>query len=327
MRVPRNVQISKNRAQCFHVISRVVDRRIIMEDNENEYLLRLIRKHEAFTGLEVLSYCLMGNHFHLLIHLPVKPDEISDEEVRRRMKNIYSKKKIAQMDIMIERHKNFGNIRYEKELYDQLRQRMYNLSSFVRDIKQKFSSWYNRKLDRKGTLWEERFKSVSIEGRENALMRTAAYIELNPIRAGMVRDPSEYRWSSYAEAIAGGKKARKGIMQLCAGRTGINEWQEALHRYRVYLYEVGGEQREGKKSFTPEEVMAERERKGVLSVKKALKMKIRYFSEGLAIGSADYLKEYFEHRHQWLGKKRGKVAHSMSGTGIRDLHSFRNAGG
>jgi putative transposase len=44
----------------------------------------------------------------------------------------------------------------------------------------------------------------------------AAYIDLNPVRAGMVKDPAEYRWSSYGEAVGGGakgngKKAREGL--------------------------------------------------------------------------------------------------------------------
>ena len=298
-----------------------------MEENQQEYLLRLIRQHEAFSGLEVLSYCLMGNHFHLLVHLPVRPEEISDEEVRHRMKNIYSNKKMAEIDKLIRYHQSIGDGDYEKELYDQMRKRMYNLSSFVRDIKQKFSAWYNRKEERKGTLWEERFKSVSIQKRENALMRTAAYIELNPIRAGIVKDPKEYRWSSYTEAVAGGKRARQGIMRLSGGRTGISDWQKALNRYREYLYEVGAEQSEKKVGFSREEVSREQARKGELSVKEVMKVKIRYFSEGLALGSPEYLKEYFESRKEWLGKKRGKVANSMKGHGIGDLHSYRNVGG
>jgi len=45
-------------------------------------------------------------------------------------------------------------------------------------------------------LWEERYKSVIVESGE-AARTIAAYIDLNPVRAGMVSDPAEYRWSSY----------------------------------------------------------------------------------------------------------------------------------
>jgi hypothetical protein len=52
-----------------------------------------------------------------------------------------------------------------------------------------------------GTLWEGRFKSVLVEGTGQTLSTMAAYIDLNPVRAGIVKDPADYRWSGYAEAV------------------------------------------------------------------------------------------------------------------------------
>ncbi len=51
-----------------------------------------------------------------------------------------------------------------------------------------------------------------------AALRMAAYIDLNPVRAGMVKDPADYRWCSYGEAVGGGakgngKKAREGLIR------------------------------------------------------------------------------------------------------------------
>ena len=56
--------------------------------------------------------------------------------------------------------------------------------------------YYNKKYQRSGTLWEGRFKSCLVETAEY-LLQCYRYIELNPVRALMVSDPSEYRWSSY----------------------------------------------------------------------------------------------------------------------------------
>jgi hypothetical protein len=58
---------------------------------------------------------------------------------------------------------------------------------------------------RTGTLWEERFKSVIVES-GMATRTMAAYTDLNPVRAGIVKDPADYHWSSYGEAVGGGKK-------------------------------------------------------------------------------------------------------------------------
>ena len=88
--------------------------------------------------------------------------------------------------------------------------RMFNLSEFVRCVKLRFTRWHNRKHGRRGTIWEERFGSVVVEEEERALRTMAAYIDLNPVRAGMVEDPADYRWSGYAEAMAGKARSRRG---------------------------------------------------------------------------------------------------------------------
>jgi len=56
--------------------------------------------------------------------------------------------------------------------------------------------YFNNNYQRTGTLWEGRFKSCLVE-EENYLLQVYRYIELNPVRAGMVETPAEYKWSSY----------------------------------------------------------------------------------------------------------------------------------
>ena len=112
---------------------------------------------------------------------------------------------------------------------------MLDLSAFVRDLKYRFSRWFNRREGRRGTLWEDRFKSVLVEGGEEALLAMAAYIDLNPVRAGMVEDPAEYRWSGYGEACAGRREARRGLGVILeaaglAGLAGAAEGVEAGER-------------------------------------------------------------------------------------------------
>ncbi len=81
--------------------------------------------------------------------------------------------------------------------------RMWDLSEFMKTLKQKFTGWFNRLHERVGTLWESRFKSVIVDGSWNSLVRVAAYIDLNAVRAGLVEDPKDYRWCGYGEAVAG----------------------------------------------------------------------------------------------------------------------------
>jgi hypothetical protein len=84
------------------------------------------------------------------------------------------------------------------------------------------------------------FKSVIVES-GIAARTIAAYIDLNPVRAGMVTDPAEYRWSSYGEAVGGGtkgngKKAREGLVRACMSHLGAgfeaDRWKDVSRIYR-----------------------------------------------------------------------------------------------
>jgi hypothetical protein len=99
---------------------------------------------------------------------------------------------------------------------------MYDLAEFGKTLKQRVSFSYNRRHQRKGTLWEERFKSVLVDGSPGTLMRMAAYIDLNAVRAGLVKDPKDYRFSGYGEAMGGSKQARAGL-GVALGEPG--EWK------------------------------------------------------------------------------------------------------
>ncbi len=71
------------------------------------------------------------------------------------------------------------------------------ISRMMQSIGRLYVRYYNHTYQRSGTLWEGRFKSCLVES-ERYLLELYRYIELNPVRAGMVDDPSDYSWSSYA---------------------------------------------------------------------------------------------------------------------------------
>ena len=68
----------------YHCMSRVVDRQFIFGDIEKEHFARLMRQYARFCGIQILTFCLMGNHFHLLIEVPKRPESPpNDAELRR----------------------------------------------------------------------------------------------------------------------------------------------------------------------------------------------------------------------------------------------------
>ena len=75
------------------------------------------------------------------------------------------------------------------------RARWSSLSEFVKEVKLGFTRFYNRRHNRRGFLWGDRFKSVFVE-KGDTLINYLAYIDLNPVRAGIVEKPEAYRWNS-----------------------------------------------------------------------------------------------------------------------------------
>lgn len=328
MRVARHVLIFRQREQYFHVISRIVDRRMVFEDQEKGMFYRMMRQLEAFSGVEVVSYSLMGNHFHMLVKVPPKPMTLGESEVKERMKHIYSVRRVEEIEAMLIEMKAMGREDLIEAFYERMRLRMFDLSEFFKALKQQFSVWYNSEHNRKGTLWEERFRSVLIEGSRAALMNVAAYIELNAVRAGICRDPKDYRWCSYTEAVAGGKSARRGIMDITRGPMGAQLWKEAHSMYRTNLFRKGymeGEQGIGKRrGLTKSEYMHEMRRNGEMDLSEQFSIRMRYFSEGLVIGSIQFVENFYMERRKHLDEGRKTVGYMVEDGGLEQLYSYRN---
>ncbi|MCW8942349.1 MAG: transposase [Gammaproteobacteria bacterium] len=94
------------------------------------------------------------------------------------------------------------------------------VSNMMQAIGRRYVRYFNREYRRSGTLWEGRFKSSLVQS-ETYLLRCQRYIELNPVRAGMVTDPAEYTWSSY-QCHALGKRVQMSdphVEYLSLGKT------------------------------------------------------------------------------------------------------------
>ncbi len=332
---------SKTNPAIYHCISRVVDRVFRFGDEEREVFRMFMRMYENFSGCRVLSYCVMSNHFHILLEVPPIPESgISDQELLKRLGVLNSEKFVAGIadELVAARCEGGlvnGNEARVREIHERFTSRMHSLSHFMQGLLIRFTRWFNRKHSRKGTLWEERFKSVIVESGTTA--RTmAAYIDLNPVRAGMVSDPAEYRWSSYGEAVGGGskgngKKAREGLVRafMCHKGTGFEaeKWRDVSRRYRRLLG-MALERKEGKaqiesskvkpKSLNDAEAMAVSDNETVLnelSIAKMLKYRIRYFSDGAVIGSKEFVDKAFDNARDRFSEKRADGARRLRGNG------------
>jgi len=164
----------------------VVDQRFAFGTDDKEQFRIYMRMMENFSGCRVLAYCLMCNHFHILLEVPPKRRQpLTDKQLLKRLSGLYSKVFVVEDGV--------------------------------------------------------------------ASRTMAAYIDLNPVRAGMVSDPADYRWSSYGEAMGAtetsGSKAKAGLVRAILADQGVpspadaRRWPGKVSKhYRMLLLEEGEEQ-------------------------------------------------------------------------------------
>jgi putative transposase len=316
----------------------VVDRRFVFGERECEAFRMYLRMYENFSGCRVLSYCLMSNHFHILLEVPPMAEGgLSDEGLLNRLAGLYAEVFVAGVAVELVEAGRTGNENRAAEIHGRFTYRMHDLSQFMKGLLIRFTRWFNRTHSRTGTLWEERFKSVIVES--GVAARTlAAYIDLNPVRAGMVKDPADYRWSSYGEAVGGGtkgngKKAREGLVRayFCDQGVGFDseKWLEVSRLYRRLMglalgrkpgrAEVAGKGKGlGQTTKNTAEMLESDDNETVLKdlgMAKMLRCRVRYFTDGAVIGSKEFVNAAFASARERFGAKRKDGARTMRGSG------------
>lgn len=145
-----------------------------------------------------------------------------------------------------------------------------------------------------------------------------AYIDLNPVRAGLVEDPKEYRWCGYAEAVSGVRRAQRGLSKVTG--TPLDGWEKSggAEAYSCLLSSSGVEvkdaQNEGvvRRGVTAEAARKTVAEKGKLSPEEMVRLRVRYFSDGLVLGSKDFAEAVFAENHDQFGPKCKEGARRIS---------------
>jgi len=279
-------------------MSRTVNGEHLFGEMEKEMLGKQIRKVAEYCGIEVINCTPMINHFHITARVP-KKQPVSDAELLRRYALLHSGLSRWQTQALeaIERM-----LAEDGEDAADWRERqlamMGDISPFMQLAKQRFSIWYNRTHQRYGTLWAERYKSVLLEPRSAAVLMSAIYTDLNPVRAALVIDPKEYRYCGYAQAVAGDKRAQQGLASLFPGKT----WEEAQPEYRILLFLRAAKPR-SKGAVLPVEVAARVVAEGgKIPWGELLRCRARYLTDGAVLGSKAFVAEQLAEYRKRTGR-------------------------
>ena len=206
---PRNRQISVEDTPYYHCISRCVRRAFLCGkdshtgfnfEHRRQWIVDRIKLLCSVFAVDLCAYSIMSNHYHVVIRIDVdEAKQWTDKEVARHWMQIFSGPLLM--------HQYLGNadlteseLKYVTDLFATWRNRLCDLSWFMRCLNEPIARMANAEDHCTGRFWEGRFKSQALLD-ARAVLACMAYIDLNPIRAGMAKTPEQSDYTSIQERI------------------------------------------------------------------------------------------------------------------------------
>ncbi len=246
---------------------------------EKEHFINRLKRLDKFYTIDVVAYQVMSNHFHIILHVPTEIP--SNEETAARYKEYYKGKGKRVLDP-------------ESEKCAEIAHRLRDISFFMHSLEHPFSSWFNRtrSVRRRGALWAGRFKNTVLESGK-AVWDCLKYIEMNPVRAGMVEDAADYRFCSWGAWNATGKHPfEQGFVKhLVPSLSGLLHTEQSkdimrqLSKDIAYMTAIEAKQ-------SPDQLHAAVQKAGSkVAFTTRVDRRVRYWVDGLIIGSEIFVRE------------------------------------
>ena len=206
---PRYRQVSVEDTPYYHCISRCVRRAFLCGsdpltgfnfEHRRQWIVDRIKLMCSVFAVDLCAYAIMNNHYHIVVRVnSAQVEEWTDEEVAYRWMQIFSgpllmRRYLANVDL------SRSELKCVDELLTTWRERLANLSWFMRCINEPIARIANSEDHCTGSFWEGRFKSQALLD-ERALLACMAYVDLNPIRAAIAKTPEQSDYTSVQERI------------------------------------------------------------------------------------------------------------------------------
>ena len=164
--------------------------------------------------------------YHIILRGINRQRIFEDDEDRLKLIKDFAKyKEISQCRI-------FAYCFMDNHIHILLQESKEPISMTIQRVSSSYVNWYNRKYERCGHLFQERFKSEAVET-DQYFLTVLRYIHQNPIKAKIVSDAADYEWSSYSEYMwGGGITDKEYVLNMFSERN-----EEAIGRLKIFLRE------------------------------------------------------------------------------------------
>ena len=218
MATPRSEVVQEGVEGLYHCFTRCVRRAFLCGydhysgrsyEHRREWIRSKLKVLAASFAVEVLAYAVMSNHLHVVLRTrPDWVDEWSDEEIALRWVAIFPRIRYENGAPVVDDDLGIQQIIRDVDRLGEIRRRLQSVSWFMRCLNEFVAREANKEDNCKGRFWEGRFKCQALLD-EAALVACMAYVDLNPIRAGLATTPEESDFTSIQERIEGRQEQRE----------------------------------------------------------------------------------------------------------------------
>ena len=206
---PREVLISLADTPYYHITSRCVRRAFLCGvdhysgqnyEHRRQWVVDRIRLLSSLFAIDVCAYAVMNNHYHLVLKLcPDQIDCLADDDVMDRWCALFKG------PLLIQRYRDGEDLKpFERNTVSDIvnvwRSKLASISWFMRCLNQPIARQANLEDECTGKFWESRFSSQALKS-EEALLSCMAYVDLNPVRAGISDTPESSSYTSFRERL------------------------------------------------------------------------------------------------------------------------------
>ena len=178
----------------YHLMSRANDRRFLFEKGRvKSSLIDALKRAAAFSGIRLEAYSGMDNHFHVVCEVVRTDEPVPEDEILRRVAILKGEAAAEELAAHWRELRSAGLDMMVEAAQNRLRERMNDISEFMKTFKEVFNIRFKRERGYTGSIWSGRFKSTLIEG-GRYLETCRRYVYLNPVRAGLVKHAADYPW-------------------------------------------------------------------------------------------------------------------------------------
>lgn len=289
------------------------------EDDKNLFVGNL-RRMEAFTGVRVVTYSILDHRIRMLVHVGDLAD-VSESELGRRLKTYYGAEAGGERLKILRQIKRKDGAKAYAKAVAKYTDRMGSMALFLKTLLQMLTQGYNNRNGTKGTIFQERFRSILIEGWGPALLSTAAFIDLDSVRVGEVERARDYAYSGFGSASRGNKQARAGLAILFPYlEDKPKDWRGFSSLYRGLLLPP-----KDNVFLDARDVQAElRKRRPWLPRSVLLRCELRYFDYGTILGRPEFIEEVFHDNRHIFASDRARMSYTMRFANWEGMHSMRN---